>query len=197
MDALEESASKGSYTGGLFWLQHPNIPVFDRVQRLLERARKNNVRTEVLEVPTFDELMGDIFRQLDHVTIEIDAMVNKVRKRISGVTRPLSPDVLGRSFRLNALHVVAYPSICRRIGCEIGGHRECEEAAKGSPVLVARRDIGVLAFGADSDLRRCFESYNIRDFDLHSIEFGRLRYDSAEHGLLNAALGRGLRTRTT
>jgi NAD-dependent SIR2 family protein deacetylase len=191
MDALEESASKGSYPGGLFWFQRPNIPVFERVQHLLECARKNDIQAELLEVPTFDELMGDIFRQLDNVTVEIDTMVNKVRKRIIDHPPP-EPGRVWPIIRLNALPVVAYPSICRRIGCEIGGHRECEEAAKDSPVLVTRRDIGVLAFGSDNDLRRCFEPFNIRDFDLHSIEFGRLRYDSAEHGLLNSAIGKGL-----
>lgn len=41
-------------------------------------------------------------------------------------------------------------------------------------------------------MKRCFSPFNINEFDLHSIEFGRLRYDSAEHGLLSSAIGAAL-----
>jgi hypothetical protein len=47
---------------------------------------------------------------------------------------------------------------------------------------------GVLAFGADSDVRRAFDAYSITEFDLHPIEIKRLRYDSAERRLLREAL---------
>jgi hypothetical protein len=49
---------------------------------------------------------------------------------------------------------------------------------------------------ADGDVRKAFDAYNITEFDLHTIEIKRLRYDSAERGLLRGALaGAIVRTR--
>jgi hypothetical protein len=62
----------------------------------------------------------------------------------------------------------------------------------GVNVLVARTHAGVLAYGADLDVRTAFESHNITDFDLHTIEIKRLRYESGERGLLRDALTRAI-----
>lgn len=143
MEVLEEAASNGGFPAGLFWFQRPGSPTFDRVQRLVERAKRKGIQSEILEVPTFDELMGDIFRQLESVPNDIETAVNKSRKRFSeGVPPP--PGKAWPIIRLNSLPILEYPSLCRRIVCNIGGYKECRDATNGSPVLVARRDIGVL-----------------------------------------------------
>lgn len=115
------------------------------------------------------------------------------RRRWSGAPRP------GGSrgwpvVRLNALPVIQSPSVCRRVVCQIGGYAEIREAAEEAAVdiLVARARAGVLAFGADTDVRAAFEPYDITDFELHTIETKRLRYDSGERGLLRDALARAL-----
>ena len=46
----------------------------------------------------------------------------------------------------------------------------------------------MLAFGADADVRAAFEAHGITEFDLHTIETKRLRYESGERGLLRDAL---------
>ena len=96
--------------------------------------------------------------------------------------------------RLNALPVVQIPTVCRRVVCQIGGYSETQAAVKqvGVDILVARTRAGVLAFGADADVRAAFGSYNITDFDLHTIDNKRLRYDSGERGLLRSALTRAI-----
>jgi hypothetical protein len=80
------------------------------------------------------------------------------------------------------------------VGCQIGGYAEVHSAVKqaGVDVLVARTRAGVLAYGADSDVRAAFATYGITDFDLHTIEARRLRYQSGEQGLLRDALTRAL-----
>jgi hypothetical protein len=50
----------------------------------------------------------------------------------------------------------------------------------------------VLAYGSDADVRAAFSDFNITDFDLHTIDVPRLRYESAERGLLREALTRAL-----
>jgi hypothetical protein len=92
--------------------------------------------------------------------------------------------------RLNALPIVYSPSVCRRVVCQIGGYREVSEAVEqaGVNVLTARTRAGVLAYGADADVRAAFGVHGITDFDLHTIEMKRLRHDSGERGLLRDAL---------
>ena len=55
-------------------------------------------------------------------------------------------------------------------------------------MLATRTKAGVLAFGTDANMRSAFDPYGITDFDLHTIETKRLRYDSGERGLLRSAL---------
>jgi hypothetical protein len=50
----------------------------------------------------------------------------------------------------------------------------------------------VLAFGSDGDVRKTFKCHTITEFDLHTIEARRLRYDSAERGLLREAVTRAI-----
>ena len=78
--------------------------------------------------------------------------------------------------RLNALPVVQTPSVCRRVVCQVGGYAEVRDAVEqaGVDVLVARTRAGVLAFGADADVRVRFRGARITDFDLHTIETKRL-----------------------
>ena len=46
----------------------------------------------------------------------------------------------------------------------------------------------MLVFGADADVRAALEDHDIDEFDLHTIETKRLRYDSGERGLLRDAM---------
>ena len=59
-------------------------------------------------------------------------------------------------------------------------------------VLATRIRAGVLAFGSDADVRKAFDQFGIKEFDLHSIEVRRLRYESQEQGLLRQALSLAL-----
>ena len=96
--------------------------------------------------------------------------------------------------RLNALPIIEAPSVCRRVGCSIAGYTEIKEAISqtGVDIICSRVRAGVLAFGEDADVRAAFEDYEIVEFDLHTIELRRLRYDSGERGLLRDALSRAL-----
>ena len=96
--------------------------------------------------------------------------------------------------RLNALELTGTPTVCRRAVCDAGGVTEVKSAieASGLPVIGIRSKAGVLAFGADADVRSVLSAYEIESFDLHPIEARRLRYDSHERGLLREALTRAL-----
>ena len=140
-------------------------------------------------VDNFDEALRDLVRLVKGIdTTVLDAFAVE-RNRWSGAPYPG-----GRRgwpvVRLNALPVVQTPSVCRRVVCQIGGYAEVRDAVEqaGVDVLVARTRAGVLAFGADADVRAAFEAHGITEFDLHTIETKRLRYESGERGLLRDAL---------
>ena len=69
--------------------------------------------------------------------------------------------------------------MCRRVVCSIGGMAEVRAAIQKAQVNVlgSRTKAGVLAFGADGEVRKAFASHTITEFDLHTIEARRLRYE--------------------
>ena len=190
MDALEEALEvDGAYPAGLFWLHRGEGEPFERVGRLLARAADAGVDASLVRVENFDEALRDVVRLLDGLDTTVLDDFAEERRRWSGAPRPTG----GRGFpvvRLNALQVAEAPTVCRRVVCSIGGYREIADAVEqaGVDILFARVRSGVLVFGADADVRAALEDHDIDEFDLHTIETKRLRYDSGERGLLRDAM---------
>ena len=196
MDALEEAVSSGNrqgYPAGLFWFVRSEREVFARVDRLIEKARSAGIDAHLVAVETFDELLADVLLLVPDMPEDILRRLSNLARRVSDApisgTRGTWPVI-----RLNALPVLSSPAQCRRVMCEIGGVREVRDvvAQSGSHIIATRRNVGVLAFGADSEVRKTFEGRGITEFDLHAIEARRLRYESAELGLLYEALARAV-----
>jgi hypothetical protein len=193
MDALDQAAQTGAFPAGLFWLHRGDDAPLPRVQEFLAKVAAADSEAALVRIENFDEIMRDLIRlkpDIDTLALQ-DFAVD--RRRWSGAPVPA-----GRRgwpvVRLNALPVIQIPSVCRRIVCNVGGHAEVQSAveAAGVDVLATRTNAGVLGFGADSDMHSAFDSYGVTDFDLHTIEKKRLRYDSGERGLLRSALTRSI-----
>ncbi len=59
MDALEEAIDGGQgYPRGLVWFHRPDGPVFERVSALISKATAAGIQAQIVEVQTFDELLG-------------------------------------------------------------------------------------------------------------------------------------------
>jgi hypothetical protein len=194
MDALEEALKhESAFPAGLFWLHRGEEPPLPRVGRLLNRAADVGVEAALVPVENFDEALRDLMRLINGIdTTALDDFATE-RRRWSGAPRPAGkrgwPVV-----RLNALPVTQTPTQCRRIVCSVGGYRDVRNAVEQADVdvLATRTHAGVLAFGADADVRAAFEPHDITDFELYTIEIKRLRYDSGERGLLRNAFARAL-----
>ena len=190
MGALEEALERtGAFPAGLFWLHRGEEPPLPRVIQLLTHAVVAGAEAALVMVDNFDEALRDLVRLVKGIDTTVLDTFAVERSRWSGAPYPG-----GRRgwpvVRLNALPVVQTPSVCRRVVCQIGGYAEVRDAVEqaGVDMLVARTHAAVLAFGADADVRAAFEAYRITEFDLHTIETKRLRYESGERGLLRDAL---------
>ena len=191
MDTLEEAIGRpGAFPSGLFWLHRGEGSPLPRVERLLHLGEEAGVQAALVPVQNFDESLRDVICLLD--TIDTTSLSEFAEQRRSWSPAPL-PYVSRRGWpvlRLNALPVLAAPSTCRRVVCEIGGTSEVRAAVEkaGVNVLAVRSQSGVLAFGSDADVRATFEDHRISEFDIHTLEISRRRYESTERGLLRAAL---------
>ncbi len=190
MDALEEAVERPSaFPAGLFWLHREGGAPLQRVGRLLAHAVEKGVEAFFVSFDNFDEILRDLIRLIDGLETKTLGDFAMERRRWSRV-----PNRQGRRgwpiVRLNAIPVIGVPNTCRRVVCQIGGTSEVREMVEkaGVEVLAVRSQFGVLAFGADSDVRTAFEACDITEFDLHALEARRLWRDSTERGLLCDAL---------
>ena len=194
MDALAEVLSKPDpFPGGLFWLHRGEDPPLARVHDLLQAAATAGVDGGLVRVDNFDETLRDAVRllpNLDMAALEAFASERQIVSAPAKMSGPQGFPVI----RLNGLPLLQTPTVCRRVVCDAGGAAEVALAIEeaGVDVLAARTQAGVLAFGADNDVRIALAKYRVEAFDLHSIETRRLRYDSGERGLLRRALSRAL-----
>jgi hypothetical protein len=181
------------FPAGLFWFHRPEQGLLRGVQQLMAKAESKRIAMHRIEMQTFDELLADVVNLIPDLPSEVTATLDKRLERVSSAPIP-NPGHHYPVLRLNAFPVLSVPAICRRVVCAIGGGKEVREAVEknGSKILAARRNVGVIAFGSDADVRSAFDAFGITEFDLHNIYAGRLRYESAELGLLYDAMARAL-----
>lgn len=194
LEALREvlRSTPSPFPAGLYWCRRPGEELHQGVAELLAGARAVGVDARWLPVHTFDELVG---RLLNTVSLP-----DRLARIVEGVRperrrQPFTvPPRQGRGPRMdfNALPVTSFPSVCRQIECAtIGGTKEVRQAiqAAGATAIGARRSTGVIAFGADKELRRAFEPFDIRSWTVGSIATDTFQRDhSSDLGLLYDAL---------
>ena len=189
MRALEEACVENAFPAGLFWLHRGEQEPLARVRDLLAKARSVGIDALRLRVETFDEVIGDLTRQVEDLDRGLRDRLDARRQRVGNAPIP-GPGTSWPVLRTNALPLIEWPSVCRRIECDIGGIRDVREAVARADVdvLATRTRLGVLAFGSDSDMHAAFDEFDVRCLDLHSIERHRLSYDSQERELILTAL---------
>ena len=191
MDALQDAIEQDTaFPSGLFWLHRGQDLPLPRVTQLLARGASNGKEVALVTVDNFDEILRDLIRMIPDIdTTTVDDF--------AASRRAWSPTPLRRGrrsawpvVRLNALPLVAVPSVCRLVVCDIGGTADVRAAvhSAGVDVLAVRSRVGVLAFGTDASIRSAFGPHDITRFDLHTLDAGRQRYESTERGLLHDCL---------
>lgn len=191
MKCLENAIAGGKgFPAGLFWIQRSDSYTFLRVSQLISKAKELGIDAHIVKAETFDELLSDLINLLPELPQEIAQELENKARRVSNAPLPEAASGNYPLLRLNALPILSAPTTCRRVLCDIGGYADIRQAIQSSSaqIIAARKKVGVLAFGRDSEMRRTFEAFKIQEFDLHPIEPKRLRYESAELGLVYEAL---------
>ena len=190
MNALEEGISNGTgFPGGVFWINRPGSPPCPRAIEFIAKAKAAGVEAHEVEANNFDELMGDLLLMVEELPPTLAGHLDSVAPRLTEA--PMPPINGGWPVvRLNALPITYFPTVCRRVVCAVGGMKQVRKIAhdSGKDIIVARRQIGVIAFGSDPDIRAAFAPYNIQEWDLHSIEPERLAFESMEMSLVYDSL---------
>lgn len=186
MAALTEALANGSgFPRGLFWLSRRGTTPLQSVITLITQANMKGVQAAVVEIENFDEIMADLINADPRIDNDTKQIVLPKRSHLSQLSIPGCGGVFP-VIRTNALALVSFPSTCRLIDCDVGGTKEVREALAAAKVeaLAVRSKNGVLAFGKDEELRRAFEAFAIKRFDLHGLAKDQLVRPGAPRGLL-------------
>jgi len=194
MDTLASALDQPDcFPSGLFWLIRHEDTVATCVAEFLRRAHARGVETFLIRVTGFDEILRDLVRVMPPSNVNALDEFGRSRRRWS-----VAPAPGGQRgwpvLRFNAVPILSMPTLCRLVGCEIGGTGDVRNAVAvaGVDVLAVRARAGVLAFGSDLAVRSAFGPFAINQFDLHTFSTKRLGFESTERGLLRDALARAL-----
>ena len=163
MDALDEVvAIKGSMPSGLWWVSRQGEQLLPRVQEMLQRAEESGIEVRIVDSENFDELAGDIERE-----VSLDApLLEHIREVqplpiVEPVALPTTRISTFPAVRCSALEVLDLPREAR----EIAVNRpltavEARNLVRDARVwaTVASRGRTLVAFGADGDLEQAFAS---------------------------------------
>jgi len=116
MAALSEAVVDRAFPGGLFWVARRGGALLPAVTAFLTKASANGVETYVVETETFDELAGELERQVDlPPTLVEHVRTSRPSARVRPVTVPTTSVALFPVLQCSALPVLELPSTARRI----------------------------------------------------------------------------------
>lgn len=194
MSTLIDALNNGNgFPHGLFWLNRRGSQIHESVKSFLEVANAKGVQAVVVDIENFDEFMADLLAADSAIDDETRGVILPWRSHLKDLEVP-EPSGGFPVIRTNALPILSLPATCRIIDCEIGGTKDVRETlvnAKAASIAVRARS-GVIAFGADDELKRVFEPFGIRSFDIQSLSNERLVKPGSHRGLLYEAIVRAL-----
>lgn len=86
MQALREAIDHGrGYPFGLYWFHRPDSTLLPSVTQLVQAASEAGVQAHIVEAFTFDEVLGDVVKQLDKVPLDVSSAFDSGGARIGEV----------------------------------------------------------------------------------------------------------------
>jgi hypothetical protein len=190
--------ARASFPHGLFWFIRPGEQPLPAVVDLIQAAKGRGVQAAFVEVSTFDELMADLFLPHQDALAGVRDLVKAARPSRQPI--PISYAAAARwpVLRTNALQITDFPASCTIFQAKVGNTADIKAITRPFPkeLVALRRKAGVIAFGARARIAEVFAGVAPTGFDRYPIEHRRLRYDSAEVGLLYHAIAEALVAKT-
>ena len=194
MDALDDAISvDGAMPSGLWWVAQPGVSVNSRVLDLLSRAEEREIEAHVVDSENFDELAGDVEREVDLDDV-LQKHVSNLRPQPAVVPVALPTKSVARfpALRCSALQVLQLPSEAREVELDRPVTTvEARKLVRAAEVwaTVASHGRTLKAFGTDEDIERAFAPVGGRlggTVDLNCAE------DSLDLGLIYEAFTRAV-----
>ncbi|MFT4077487.1 MAG: SIR2 family protein [Asticcacaulis sp.] len=200
-EALDQT---NAFPAGLFWTDIAGSRPLPAVTALIAKAKSKGIRTDLIEIETFDTLMLRLWRNIENKPIDLDAKVR--RSATTGVDIPVPTPGNSRPLvRLNSLPIRQFPMQALRVdtsrGIDWSELRDVQAKARGKVIFTKGEHI--LAWGGTSDIKAAFGSLvtNLTPVDLPTDLFGSdylyLQGFLEEALIKGLARGRPLLSRTT
>ena len=167
MDALDEAVEReGALPAGLWWVARPGAAMLPRVSALLERASASGIKVNLVASETFDELAGDLEREVD-LSDPLRQHVCAVRPRplVEPVRLPRSEVTTFPVVRCSALEILDMPTRAREIALnKTLMTSEARRLIREGEVWATAAAYGnkLAVFGPDVDVTRVFSPVGAR-----------------------------------
>lgn len=161
MDALDEAiAHKGAFPAGLWWVVRPGTSLLPRVAALLERAAKSDIGVHIVDSQTFDELAGDLEREVE-LAEPLRQHVRLMRPPpiVQPVALPKTRAAMLPAVRCSALELLGLPATAREVTLDRPlTTPEARKMIKDAEVWATVASYGrrLVVFGPDDDIERTF-----------------------------------------
>jgi len=187
MEAIEkiiDKADKGY--PGLFWFNRSGGKVIPRVKALIEKASSKGIDSHIVDVPSFDELMLQIYKFMNEELSDFSGYLQPNLERRSSAGVRISNEV-NDVIRFNAFKILSVPQSVYSFESNIGGLKEVKEIiSRSDKVMATRVKEGVLAFGDRDEIIKVF---SISDKSVINVKPFRTRgFRSSEIFLLYQVL---------
>ncbi len=158
MEVLETIVAKADHEyPGLFWFNRIGSTAIPRVQALIDEAKNKGIDAYIIDIPSFDELMLQLYKFLSDELAEFADHLQPTMQRRSPVSLATTSNDITNIVRFNAFKVLSVPQSVYQFECEIGGIKEIKECiSNNSTVLATRTNEGVLAFGDRDEIASVF-----------------------------------------
>ncbi len=161
MDALDEAiAHEGAFPAGLCWVVRPQASLLPRVAALLDRAAKSGIEVQVVDSENFDELAGDLEREVE-LSEPLRQHVRSVRPQplVEPVSLPETRAAMFPAVRCSALELLSLPAVAREVTLDRPlTTPEARQMIKDARVWATVASYGqtLAVFGRDDDIERIF-----------------------------------------
>ncbi|API76126.1 SIR2 family protein [Ralstonia solanacearum] len=197
MEALESLLRhSNAYPSGLYWVCSSKSKLLPAVTQFLENAVLAGVDVNVVESKNFDELAGDLIKQVDLPDVLLEhVMQRKAPPRLQPVKPQTTDARLFPVLRYSALLVESVPTTARRILLSKAANTSDVRAllrAQGCRAVVSCQGRLLAAFGNDAQLLAALQPFDAKLDGTIALD---PENDSWALGLIYDALTRALARR--